>query len=161
MARTDNEIRVTPSVLDRLLDYEPQLSEEAPKSRSKSLSELKQAVKRDLEWLLNSRIYTSEFDENLEEIKKSVLTCGLPDSTGISAKNKEDLAGLSGAIETAIRNFEPRFLNVEIELEPIDNTDRILNFKIEAFLDVEPTPEPIVFDTVFQLGSGDFEIKPR
>lgn len=161
MARTDNEIRVTPSVLDRLLDFEPQVSEEAPKSRSKSLRELKQSVKRDLEWLLNARIYASEFDENLEEIKKSVLTCGLPDFTGISARNMEDLEGLSGAIEKAIRNFEPRFLNVEIELEPIDNANSILNFKIEAFLDIEPTPEPIVFDTILQLGSGDFEIKQR
>jgi type VI secretion system protein ImpF len=161
MARTDNEIKVTPSVLDRLLDFEPQVSEEAPKSRSKSLRELKQSVKRDLEWLLNARIYTSEFDENLEEIKKSVLTCGLPDFTGISARNMEDLEGLSGSIEKAIRNFEPRFLNVEIELEPINDNNRILNFKIEAFLDIEPTPEPIVFDTILQLGSGDFEIKQR
>jgi hypothetical protein len=41
MARTDNEIRITPSVLDRLLDFEPTESKEAPKSRSKSLRELK------------------------------------------------------------------------------------------------------------------------
>jgi hypothetical protein len=40
MSRIDNEIRITPSVLDRLLDFEPDVSREAPKSRSKSLRDL-------------------------------------------------------------------------------------------------------------------------
>jgi len=86
MARTDHETRVTPSVLDRLLDFEPKASQESPKSRSKSLAELKQSVRRDLEWLLNSRQYLGYIDENLEEVNKSVAVYGLPDFTGISAK---------------------------------------------------------------------------
>lgn len=161
MSRTDNEIRITPSVLDRLLDFEPDVSREAMKSRSKSLRDLKLSVRRDLEWLLNSRAFPEEIDERLEEVKKSVVVYGLPDITGISAKSHTEQKRLTEALETAIRIFEPRFLNLKVTLEPVNNIDRLLKFRIEAQLNVEPTPEPIAFDTVLQLGSGDFEVKER
>lgn len=159
MARSDNEIRVTPSVFDRLLDYEPKNKHEAPKSASISLRELKDSVKRDLEWLLNARCYPDEIDDALEEVPKSVVAFGLPDFTGLSAKSSNELSGLEESIELAIRTFEPRFKDLKITVEPISNTDRTLRFKIEAYLDTDPTPEPITFDTVLALGSGDFEVK--
>jgi len=161
MARTDNEIRITPSVLDRLLDFEPKESKEAPKSRSKSLRELKLSVRRDLEWLLNTRCYPEDVDAGLEEALKSVIFFGLPDFTGVSAKSHVEQKRLSQAVETAIKNYEPRFIDLKVTLEPIDNIDRLLKFRIEARLDIDPVPEPIVFDTVLQLGSGEFAIKEK
>lgn len=161
MARADYEIRVTSSVLDRLLDFDPKSSEEAPKSRSKSLAELKQSVRRDLEWLLNSRSYPGEIDEHLEEVNKSVMVYGLPDFTGMSAKSDSELSRLTRTLERAIKIFEPRFLNIKVSLEPVSNIDRLLKFRIEAQLNIEPTPEPIAFDTILQLGSGDFQVKEK
>jgi type VI secretion system protein ImpF len=161
MSRIDNEIRITPSVLDRLLDFEPDVSREAPKSRSKSLRDLKLSVRRDLEWLLNSRALPEEIDERLEEVKKSVVVFGLPDITGISAKSHIEQKRLTEALENAIKIFEPRFLNLKVTLEPVNNIERMLKFRIEARLNVEPTPEPIAFDTVLQLGSGEFEVKEK
>jgi len=161
MARIDYEIRVTASVLDRLLDFDPKTSTEAPKSRSKSLAELKQSVRRDLEWLLNTRSFIGEIDENLEEVNKSVMVFGLPDFTGMSAKSDSELSRLRRTLEKAIKNFEPRFLNVKVSLEPVSNIDRLLKFRIEAQLNVEPSPEPIAFDTILQLGSGDFQVKEK
>ncbi len=162
MARRDDfEVRVTPSVLDRLLDFEPRANTEAPKSRSRSLRELKQSVQRDLEWLLNTRNHLGEIDERLEETPKSVAAYGLPDFTGISVRSHLEIERLRKSLETAIKNYEPRFLDVKISLEPIANNERILSFRIEAFLNIEPTPEPIVFDTVLELGNGDFEVKEK
>ena len=161
MTRTDSEIRVTPSVLDRLLDFEPKSQQEAPKSRSRNLRELKQSVRRDLEWLLNSRCFPEDIDENLEEVFKSVLVYGLPDITGVSAKNHLEQKRLTRALETAIRTFESRLIDLKVTLEPVSSTDKALKFRIEARLDIEPTPEPIAFDTILQLGSGDFEVKEK
>ncbi|MCY7344963.1 MAG: type VI secretion system baseplate subunit TssE [Pyrinomonadaceae bacterium] len=161
MVRTDNEIRITPSVLDRLLDFEPKSSQEAAKSRSKSLRELKLSVRRDLEWLLNTRCYPEDVDEGLEEVLKSVVFYGLPDITGVSAKSHIEQKRLTLALETAIKNFEPRFLDLKVTLEPINNIDRLLKFHIEANLDIDPMPEPVAFDTVLQLGSGEFAIKEK
>lgn len=161
MARTDSEIRVTPSVLDRLLDFEPKSQQEAPKSRSRNLRELKMAVRRDLEWLLNSRCFPEGIDENLEEVFKSVVVYGLPDITGVSAKNHLEQKRLTRALDAAIRTFESRLIDLKVTLEPVSTTDKALKFRIEARLDIEPTPEPIAFDTILQLGSGDFEVKEK
>src|SRR2546426_2327746 len=46
---------VTLSVLDRLLDDEPKSKVEGPLTHSKSLAQLKVAIRRDLENLLNTR----------------------------------------------------------------------------------------------------------
>lgn len=158
MSRFDNEVRVSWSVLDRLIDYDPNLSQDAPKSQSASLVELKQAVRRDLEWLLNTRCHIENVDNGLEEAPRSVAFYGLPDFTSISAKSAGERDRMIKAIETAVEIFEPRFSGLKVTLEPISNVDRTLKFRIEATLEVEPTPEPVVFDTVLQLGSGNFAV---
>lgn len=161
MARTDHEIRITPSILDRLLDYEPDMSREAPRTQAQSLAELKRSVKRDLEWLLNTRHNGIEIPESLEELSDSLAIYGLPDLASLSVRDPNEQNRLTKAIERALRTFEPRFLNAKVALEPVDNTDRQLRFRIEAHLDVEPVPEPISFDTVLQVGSGEFAIKEK
>lgn len=158
MSRKDNEIRVTPSLVDRLIDLEPRQSQEPPKSRSTSLRELKQAVRRDLEWLLNTRCHTMDVDDRLEEVKRSLLFYGLPDFSGVSVKNHNEQKRLTRAIESAVKYFEPRFINLKVTLEPMNTIERQLKFRIEASLDIEPTPEPVAFDTILQLGSGDFSV---
>jgi type VI secretion system protein ImpF len=85
----------------------------------------------------------------------------LPDFTGVSAKSHVEQKRLKQAVETAIKNFEPRFIDLKVTLEPVNNIDRLLRFRIEANLDIEPTPEPIAFDTVLQLGSGEFAVKEK
>lgn len=149
---------VTLSVLDRLMDFEPQVQREPPKSRSVSLREMKAAVRRDLEWLLNSRSFLKAADLSLEETKNSVAVYGLPDITGMGAENPDEQNRLAASLEHAIRVFEPRFLNPRITMEPPTATERAIKFRIEAQLDVDPAPEPVVFDTVLQLGSGDFVV---
>ncbi len=161
MARTDHEIRITPSVLDRLIDNDPSMSREAPRTQAQSLAELKTSVKRDLEWLLNTRHNGVEIAETLEELNNSMAIYGLPDLASLSVRNPEEQNRLTKSIENALRTFEPRFINVRVSLEPVDNTDRQLRFRIEAHLDIEPVPEPISFDTVLQVGSGEFAVNQK
>ncbi len=55
MARPQGDVTVTLSVLDRLIDHEPEARWRLPSRRSQSVRVLKAAVQRDLEWLLNTR----------------------------------------------------------------------------------------------------------
>ncbi len=55
MPTTQREGPVTLSVIDRLIDQEPERKLEPPLSRAQSVRDLKAAVRRDLEWLLNTR----------------------------------------------------------------------------------------------------------
>lgn len=161
MSRFDNEIRITQSVLDRLIDEEPAMSQDPPKVRSVSLAELKKSVRRDLEWLLNTRCFAENVDGGLEESMRSVAFYGLPDFTAVSVKNPNEQRRMAKALEEAIKVFEPRFSDLKVTLEPIDSIDRLLKFRIEATLDVDPAPEPVTFDTVLQLGGSSFEVKNR
>jgi type VI secretion system protein ImpF len=158
MRKTDTEARFTMSVLDRLVDYDPKLSTEPAKSHSSSITELKQSVRRDLEWLLNTRCFLDSERIDLDEARKSVAFYGLPDITGLRVKSPAELKRLSTAVETAIRNFEPRFLDLKISFEPPSAVDRQMRFRIEASLDMDPAPVPITFDTVLQVGGGAFSV---
>ena len=158
MSRFDNEIRVSWSILDRLIDNEPNESQDPPRSQSASLAELKQSVRRDLEWLLNTRCHLANEDGGLEEAVRSVAFYGLPDFTSVSAKSSAEQDRMMKEIENALKYFEPRFSGLKVSMEPVSNVDRSLKFRIEAMLEVEPTPEAVVFDTVLQLGSGNFSV---
>lgn len=157
--RTNLEVRVTPSILDRLLDYDPQSSQEPPKSHAASLADLRQSVRRDLEWLLNTRHSIVEIAEGMDEVNNSLAVYGLPDITGMGVDIQGEQKKLVKAVENAIRIFEPRFLEPRVTLMPISSVERELRLRIEAKLDVDPVPEAISFDTVLQMGSGEFQVK--
>ena len=155
----ERDIKITPSVVDRLIDLEPRMSSEAPKSRSHSLEELKQSVRRDIEWLLNTRHSVNEVPEDLEETRKSLAMYGIPDFTTRSSKDVQHRNDLIKSVEDALKFFEPRLINVKVILQEMDDVNRGIRFKIEGALKVEPTPEPVVFGTVLQVGSGEFEVQ--
>ncbi len=159
MARTDNELQVTTSVLDRLLDFEPEITREPIASRSKSLRQFKQSIQRDLEWLLNTRQIAGGLPAELKETNNSVAAFGLPDFTALSIDNADDQKFIKREIEEAIRRFEQRLEGVVVSIEPVRATERILRFRIDARLKIDPAPEPITFDTVLQLGSGEYLVR--
>ncbi|HLE61860.1 MAG TPA: GPW/gp25 family protein, partial [Pyrinomonadaceae bacterium] len=61
--------------------------------------------------------------------------------------------------EEAVRRFEQRLDNVVVSVEPVKSTERILRFRIDAHLRIDPAPEPITFDTVLQLGNGEYTVR--
>jgi len=158
MPRIDDEIRINLSVLDRLVDFEPEMKAEPPSSRSKALRQVKQALKRDLEWLLNTR-RAFEVPAGLPLLADSLLAYGIPDFSNVSVKNKSDQHELTLALEAALRRFEPRLEDVVVSAANVPALERVFRFKIEARLRIDPVPEPISFDTMLQLGSGNFAVK--
>jgi type VI secretion system protein ImpF len=158
MARFDEEVRINLSVLDRLVDFEPETKAEAPASRSKALRQVKQALKRDLEWLLNTR-RAFEVPEDLPLLSASMLAYGLPDFSNSTVRSAEDQHDLTLALESALKRFEPRLEDVVVSVASASVLERAFRFKIEARLRIDPVPEPISFDTTLQIGSGTFAVK--
>ena len=159
MNRADHEIRITPSILDRLIDEDPNVSSEAPASRQRSLAQLKGAVKRDLEWLLNTRQTVGGIPDGLQELSHSLAAYGLPDFSTASLKSPSDQARMQRTLEVAIRSFEPRLDDVKVTITTVRATDQKMRFHIEARLKVEPAPEPVSFDTVLQVANSQYVVK--
>jgi type VI secretion system protein ImpF len=160
MARVRPEQPLVPSILDRLIDLDPSVSREPPPSRHQILRDLKQAVRRDLENLLNTRQRCLSPPEHLKELKVSLLNYGIPDLTGASMSSAKERDDLCRAIQAIITRSEPRFKSVRVK--PLDNAeplDRTLRFRIDALLLVDPAPEPIVFDSVLRPATGTFEVR--
>lgn len=158
MPRADNEVRITLSVLDRLIDEEPEVSREAAASRTKTLRRLKQCLRRDLEQMLNTR-QLQELPPGLKELNRSVAAYGLPDYSSANVKSVADQNRLRRSLETLVETFEPRLREVTVTLEPARDTERALRFRIDAQLMVEPAPEPVTFDTVLQLVNGEYKVQ--
>lgn len=155
MARTVGDVTVTLSVLDRLIDSEPKNQAETPLTRSQSLRILKAAVRRDLEWLLNTRRNFQDPDEALREVNRSVWVFGLPDFSAYNISLPADQAKLLRQLQTAVQTFEPRLGNVRITpLQPPRSGIQEFRLRIEALLLMDPAPEPISFDTIIELKSG-------
>ena len=152
------EARVTPSLLDRLTDHNPGARGENPFSRLQALRVLKASLWRDLSALLNTKRREEEIPEQFTESNRSLLTYGLPDFSSYGLKSEAAQNRLRRAIEAAIRRFEPRLENVTVALEPSNETDRALRFRVDAFLRVEPAPEPVSFETLLQPESGQFVV---
>ena len=114
MARPQTELAITLSVLDRLIDNEPKVSTEAPLHRAESVRQLKSAVRRDLEWLLNSRRIAVEPPESLRDLGRSVYTYGMPDFSFYNIGTAKDQGRLMRVLQNAVKLFEPRLANVRI-----------------------------------------------
>ena len=119
MAR-DPEIVVTQSLLDRLVDRSRDkdsqfaASGDEPTTRSESFRWFKEGVKRDIEWLLNTR-QIPEPAEELSELHVSLYNYGLPDITSIGLHSSRDRDRLLRMLETTLRRFEPRIAGGEGE----------------------------------------------
>jgi type VI secretion system protein ImpF len=160
MPRVDNELSILPSVLDRLLDDEPGTEREPIPNRFQNLRELKKAVTRDLEDLLNTRQeMLEELPSEFAEVSRSLVSYGLPDFTSFSLLSKHDRNRIRRAVEQAIANFEPRLARVSVTLEPPRDNDRAVRFHIEALLRLEPAPELVTFDAVLQLTTQKYVIQ--
>ena len=156
MARSLGESTITISVLDRLIDQEPDNRLENPLSRSQSVRLLKSSVRRDLEWLLNARRIADPPEEGLKELNKSTYVYGLPDLSTLTMASTADKNRLVRQILATINLFEPRLTNVRLVMvETEDPAKKDVRLRIEAMLRMDPVPEPISFDTLIELKSGN------
>jgi type VI secretion system protein ImpF len=159
--RTQSNSAVTLSVLDRLTDNDPRSpTVEAPLSRAESVRALKAGVRRDLEWLLNTRRNPEDPGVSRLETENSLYNYGLPDFSAYSIASPKDQSKLVRSLQAAVKTFEPRMANVRILPLEITSTGlRTLRIRIEGLLLMDPAPELISFDTTLQLTTGDFRIK--
>jgi type VI secretion system protein ImpF len=162
MARIHQRQPLVPSILDRLLDDEPENRQEALPSRGQLLREMTDSVRRDLEELLNTRWRCRSWPEEWNELDTSLVSYGIPDFTGAGMSSPEDREKFREDVEKTIRKFEPRFKSVRVSLVPNpDPADRTLRFRFDALLHAHPAPEPVVFESRLEPATKSFEVESQ
>jgi type VI secretion system protein ImpF len=150
--------RLQPCLLDRLTDEQPGTSQESRDRRIVSLRQLRQAVLRDLVWLLNSSAHLeSEELSEFPEAAKSVLNFGIRDLCGMTASHV-DPVDVERMVLEAVRRFEPRILPRTLKVVATADRNRMgpttISFEIRGDLWAQPTPEPLFVRTDVDLETG-------
>ena len=149
----------------------------SPDNRSMDTRAYRDAVRRDLEWLLNAKRQRGrqELDYTVmsaegkaaigdsasiydhEELPTSVLNYGIRDFNGVAVSHDDArvMEGVRSEIRDAIRQFEPRLVAESLKIEPVANskTPSLLTFTIEAELWAFPEWESLRIDIDLNTGS--------
>lgn len=162
MARTELDRAVLGSVLDRLTDEAPREPADPHISREESARRFRQSVLRDLDWLLNTR-RTSILADAEGQLHDSVYEFGLRDFSGMSTSTADWRQRLLDDVQDAIRRFEPRLANINVELSDASANPAThqVRFVISATLLMDPSPEQVVFDTLLEVASGTYQVESQ
>ena len=162
MADLTQKERLQPSLLDRLTDNDPERKQESRDARVLSPSRLRDCVRRDLAWLLNTTHLRAK--QNLDEhpqVARSVLNYGMPDLAGRTTSGV-DTTVLEQAIRKVILDFEPRLvaktLRVKLFVDEKQMNHNAMSFDIEAELWAQPLPLRLFLRTAVDLETGTIDV---
>jgi type VI secretion system protein ImpF len=120
---------------------------------------MEQAVRRDLEELLNTRQPYSDLPPQFVECRKSVLNYGLPDLNSLESYTPTQREQIGKVLEAIITLYEPRLRDVHVTLRSgSEPTDRAIKFRVDAKLRLDPAPE-VAFDTILELMTGHYTVQ--
>ncbi len=125
---------------------------------------MRQAVLRDLSWLLNSvQPLPARAAERYPHAAASVLNYGLPPLSGKQA-SRVDVFQLARIIKQAIVRFEPRVLAHTLEVRALEaqhvlDTHNVIEFEIRGFLWAQPVPLELLLRTQLDLEAGKVELR--
>jgi type VI secretion system protein ImpF len=136
--------RLQPSLLDRLTDLDPAQKVESRDKRVLSMQGIRDAVVRDLTWLINTTALSAVQDlSEHSEVAHSVLNFGIPEMAGLTSRSI-DANELARVVKQAIVDFEPRLiaktLNVKVDTSPSEMSGNAVTFQIDGQLWARPTP---------------------
>jgi len=155
-----SDVRVQMPLLDRLLDDDPTTALDPPMAPGQALSALQDAIRRDLEALLNARRPWRSLPAGHAVLRRSPLGYGLPDFAAGAFNAPERREQLRAEVKATIDLFERRLTHVQVELAESDQGEATLRLKIRAQLEAEPAPEPVGFETLLNPATDAVEVRP-
>ena len=162
MAELTQKERLQPSLLDRLTDEEPDRKQEARERRVLSPSRLRECVRRDLTWLLNTINLASVQSLDAEpHVARSVVNYGMPDLAGHTTSTV-DVKEMERLLTRVIWDFEPRLVKNSIRVRLLVDDDKMSHnamcFNIEAELWAQPLPLRLFLRTEIDLENGGVSV---
>jgi type VI secretion system protein ImpF len=155
----ESSLHLRPSILTRLIDFEPEISGESAQHRLPDFEQMKRAVVKDLERLLNTKSGILPVPPSCKETGKSLFVYGLKDFTSQNPKSPSMRHQLSRDMERAITRFEPRLRNVTVRIDTPALGERDIQLRITGLLVLDPVTEPVMFDTIFDVSRYEYRIR--
>lgn len=154
--------KLQPSLLDRLIDDNPEQLNESRYKRIMNVSKLRDCVIRDISHLLNAHHLEANTElDQYSEIPSSVINYGISGLTGFSMHNI-DIHEAERQIRQSIINFEPRILKNTLKVSMSRDTEKssihAMVFKIEGQIWAIPIPMMLMLKTEIDLETGSVKV---
>ncbi len=133
------------SLLDRLIDDEPESKSEAVLGESAAFDQFKLGLRRDLEGLLNSRRPFSPWLARSAQLAGTVVDFGLPDLSTEDFGTAAVRERIRRMIAATIRTHEPRLTAIEVETDG-GPTATGVRFRISAVIRFANYEEDVIYD---------------
>lgn len=145
------------SVLDRLIDVDPSAPRDRPQPIGEQLSAVREALRRDLEALMNTRC---RHETPPDALDGTLLSYGVESLFAVNLVTREQRAALATALERRLRTFEPRFATVSVEIAPPRHAgERTLRMRIRATCVVGLDLPPILFESELDPATQQFTVE--
>jgi type VI secretion system protein ImpF len=155
MAKADRGLKARASLIDRLVDFDPEAATEARPLRLLSFRQIKAAIARDLSWLFNTRtpLAPSRYDQQ----DLTVIDYGIPDFGATYTADRDHQNKVALRLKRAISTFEPRLTDVRVSGAPATD-ERTLRFIVDACIVLEHERLPVSFATILDQNSKTVRI---
>ncbi len=137
--------RITHSLLDRLIDDDPEHAVEQAETEEAALARYKLGLRRDLEGLLNSKRPQIAALRDDQDLSCTVIAYGMQDisTEDFSAAGARDR--IRRIVADCIQTHEPRLANVEVDMDGAP-TSLGVRLRITAVLTLTRERETVVYD---------------
>lgn len=158
--------RLQPSLLDRLVDDAPGETVESRDRRTISIRQLREAVRRDLNWLFNAKSLPIDHPGwQYEHVRQSVVNFGMPDLAGVPTSANR-ARRIQASMRSAVEWFEPRIVASTLEVSTFIDTregvlDNVYVTEIRAEACPVPVPEPLFVRAKVDVETGECEVQGR
>lgn len=148
------------TVLDRLLDDRPEAASDPPTSVTEQVREMREAIRRDIEALLNTRRCPTTPPAAYAELSDTLVNYGVDGMVSANLATDESKARLVRIIERRIATFETRLTDIRVTiLKGRSLAERALRLRIEASFRLVDGMPPISFESVIDPSNQRFSVE--
>ena len=131
---------------------------------SVSEQQLRGQVSRDLDTLMNTiNLESVEDMADAPHVTSSIVNYGLPDIVNRTIDEQSNQS-ITGEIELAVKNFEPRLIRKTIRVrrdEEVDMATLNLRYYVSGEMSCDPVSVPVEFVADLELDSGKLNVTKR
>ena len=135
-------------LFDRLVNEDMDAPSEVEARRFISFDELKESITKDLSLLLNTKI--SPFWLEYSKTMKIPFSYGINSTAPSSAETVFDIQDLENRIKRVIIDFEPRLMNVQVQVLALGATPGKADVQIDADVFASNKRVPLSFSIVME-----------
>ena len=148
------------SILDRLIDEAPDRGADPPMSFVDQVRDVREAIRRDLEALLNTRRCPTTPPAALSELRDALMSYGVDGIVSANLMTDQAKLKLAQAIERRIALFETRLTDVRVTiLKSRTMTERALRMRIQATFRLHEGMPPISFESTIDPSTQRFLVE--